>query len=137
MSAPGKVLPMHKRAKRPKGGYVTVSRNSVYFPTLGDPEGNVHAAQKYLEADETAKLLMVAIAKSGISLDLLDLPGIQKLMKENAEQYSKRNGGVSVTYPGTTVVQQCVMAIRETRDLLDAQHEEKKAACTPEAAASA
>lgn len=127
MSQTAKVLPMAKRKKRPKGGYVTVSRQSVYFPTEGDPEGNVHVAQKFIEAEMGMRLLVVAIARSGVSIDLLDLPGTQAAMKENAEQYSKRTGE-SVTYPGDTLIHQCVLAIRATRDILDAQSEKEKAA---------
>jgi hypothetical protein len=135
MSTSAKVLPMQKRAKRPKGGYVTVSRQSVYFPTEGDPEGNVHVAQKFLEAENGMRLLVVAIARSGISLDSLDLPGTQVVMRKNAEEYSARTGE-QVTYPGESLIHQCVSAIRLTRDILDAQPEKEKAAA-PDAAGAA
>lgn len=101
-----------------QSGLVTVPAKTIYFPTTGDADGAIHVAQKYLEAETTVKFLMVAIAKSGISLDSLDFPGTAALMKANAEEAARK--GIETTYPGESIVKQCVMSIREARAQLDA-----------------
>jgi hypothetical protein len=95
----------------------TVPRSEVYFPTPDDPLGQVHVFSKWREAETTASLLLVAIARCGVPIDLLDLPGTAKLMADHAGL--NPTAMVTLVVPGKTLVEQAVMAIRETRELLD------------------
>ena len=119
-----------RKAKKPARQMVVVEKSTIYFPTHGDTEGQVHVQQKYLEAEATCNLLLAAIARSGTPLDLLDLPGTARKIQEHMESAAPTGTPVVRCYPGPSLVKQAVYAIRTLRELLDEEHKKAVAAGT-------
>lgn len=109
-----------KKVSRMTTGNVVVKRSTIFFPTPEDPDGLKHVAQKFLEAEAGMNLLVTAIARAGLSIDSLDLPGASALLKDHAE----KNGLPS--YPGPTVIAAVVGSIQGAREYLEGQEAEAK-----------
>lgn len=117
-----------KRRRQMRATLIQVAKESVFFASPGDPKGEVHVANKWAEALAMSQLLLTAIARSEVSLDLLDLPGAARSLKAAAEHTT----GSFRMFPGESIVHAAVATIRSSREFFaqeDQRHaEEAKAA---------
>lgn len=120
-----------RKAKAPKRHMVVVDRDTIYFPSQGDPEGQVHVIRKWGEAQMMSSLLLAAIARSGIPFDVLDLKGTAMSIKEHVERDPNISG--VRTYPGDTMIAAALETMATTRAYLETlnappQHEAREVA---------
>jgi hypothetical protein len=122
MSKPVKTRKVRERQGRT---LVTLPRETIYFKSGGDPKGVIPVQKKHEEAEALCCLLLVGIARSGIPLDLLDLPGSAQSIRDHVMAHPQP---FRTYMPGESVVHQAVAAIQEVRQALDEEHKKAVAA---------
>lgn len=91
-------------------GMVMVPRDAIFFPSPGDPEGKYDVLQKWSEAKAMCDLMVTAIARSGVSIELLDFPGARALLEAHAIANDL------TAFPGESIIHMAVGGIRATRE---------------------